>query len=144
MQLSRIASFFFVLLTFAVFALATPAKRAASSAEIESILTNLQSELSSIGSKVTNGQASNAAIAPLIDEMIAGFQKASSSVAGHTTERSEEIVERRDLGSDLNDVIKQLLDAITMLLDNIANAIPDLGPVITDIENLLDQLLGDL
>ncbi|EIN05658.1 hypothetical protein PUNSTDRAFT_137154 [Punctularia strigosozonata HHB-11173 SS5] len=151
MQFSRVVSFFFVLLTFGVFALAVPAQRAASPADIIPILTNLKSEilpiLSQITSTVASGNATSDSIAPLVDGIVADIHAAASSLQGLSTKRSLETLEKRQSVDDVATLVASIIEDITPPLNNLlgdAASIPDLGSLLGGMDTSMDDLLNGL
>ncbi|EIN05657.1 hypothetical protein PUNSTDRAFT_115632 [Punctularia strigosozonata HHB-11173 SS5] len=151
MQFSRVVSFFVVVLTFGVFALAVPAKRAASPADIIPILTDLQTEilpiLGQINSTVASGNATSDSIAPLVGELVTDLSAAASSLQGLSAKRSLETIEKRQSDDDVATLVASIIEDLTAALDNLlgdAASIPDLGSLLAGVDTSLDQVLTGL
>ncbi|KAJ4475663.1 hypothetical protein J3R30DRAFT_3501741 [Lentinula aciculospora] len=114
--------------------------------DIELVLNTLTSSTNNILPQITSlgqsGSASEANVTPLINELTAALNTASSSLA--SLKASDHKV-RRESDADISFVVAGLVTDITHALDSIladASHIPTLGPLLSGVDVALDEVLA--
>ncbi|KAF7296341.1 hypothetical protein HMN09_01104200 [Mycena chlorophos] len=116
-----------------------------STSSIEGVLTTLQSSLSAplgdIMSLSKGGNATDANLAPLIENVVDALNTASSSMSGLSSSRKRQ--SDSDIASLVAGIVTDITDALSGLLGE-ASSIPDLGTYLGSIDAALSQVLNGL
>ncbi|KIK58218.1 hypothetical protein GYMLUDRAFT_202684 [Collybiopsis luxurians FD-317 M1] len=148
------ARFFALFFLFASFGFVASVPSAATvqkrqdTADIETVLNTLKSSTDTILPQITAigqaGNASDANVTPLINDLTAALDTASSSLTSlQTSSRKARRQSDDDIANLVAGIITDIANALDTLLGDAA-AIPDLGSLLGGVDASLDQVLKGL
>ncbi|KAF5362623.1 hypothetical protein D9758_009625 [Tetrapyrgos nigripes] len=118
-----------------------------SNADIQSILTDLQSQvggiLPQIDALVSGGNASDDTVTPLINQLTSALNDSASSLSGLSSSSSS----KRQSNDDIANLVAGIITDITNSLDGLlgqAASIPTLGALLSGVDISLNQVLVGL
>ncbi|KAL5519349.1 hypothetical protein ACEPAH_1032 [Sanghuangporus vaninii] len=150
MLFSRVVSFFAFSMALGGLSVASPAAEQPNLGAVQSVVTNLRSTTDTIVPELRNMVANNnvteAAVVPLMNQLISAINNARNSVA--TIPRSVPAsIQKRQNESDIAAAVAAIIEDITSLLDSLlgsAAAVPILGVLIPELDAALTTLVVGL
>ncbi|KAF5387506.1 hypothetical protein D9757_006533 [Collybiopsis confluens] len=147
MFFTRFFAVFFLFASFGIVSSASVQKRQ-DTADIETVLNTLKGSTDTILPQITStgqaGNASDANVTPLINDLTTALNTASSSLTALQTSSRKS---RRQSDDDIANLVAGIVTDITNALDTLlgdAAAIPELGSLLGGVDVALDQVLVGL
>ncbi|KAJ7439111.1 hypothetical protein FB451DRAFT_1447434 [Mycena latifolia] len=147
----RFTSLFLLASTFVAASPAAPlpgsVEKRASTADIQTVLTTLQTSTGSIlpqiDAVVANGTATDATVTPLINELTAALDTATASLAALPATTGSKRQSDDDIANLVAGIITDIANALEGLLGT-ATTIPGLGGLLAGVDTSLNQVLVGL
>ncbi|KLO12469.1 hypothetical protein SCHPADRAFT_890783 [Schizopora paradoxa] len=142
MLFTRVASFFFAVLTFGLFAFANPVTNANKRAvDPTTLVTNLQSQINSLTAQlqgITSNTPANEILAQeLFSQLIATIEEANAQAQTGS-------LLKRQTDTAVADVLGSIVSTLAVVLTPIVGVLPILGPLVPEIDVALNGLVVSL
>jgi len=143
MLFARVASFFFAILTFGLFAFATPVPDAEKRAtDPTDLVTGLQTKVSGLTSQLqgitTNSPANTVLAESVITQIISAVEEANAQ------SQTGGLLKRQVTTTAVADVLGSVVSNIGVVLDPVIVLIPALDVLVTEVDVALNELVVSL